>query len=143
MQKNLGHYVGEVEDIDVDSLKFKLLDQRHREAITLGRIQIKLSNELKQVNERLSEIRSQLMVIQKIDPQNWMWIWEKKRTSVKWKDEFVKALGQRKADAITKKYKTKKHPQLGIKYVDPIPDSIIQIKENPPKFKTIKHKLKS
>lgn len=138
--KNLGHYVGEVEDIDVNSIQFRLLQPLHREAIKLSIARNVLTNELKEIDERINQIRDELMPF--VDEFDWLWIWTKKRTSVKWKEEFVKALGQPKADAIVKQYKTKSYPQLGIKYVDPIPDSIEQVKSNPPKFPIVKHKLK-
>lgn len=138
--KNLGHYQGEIEDIEIDSLQFKLLDGVHQEAIKLTRKKEQLKEQIKEIDERMTEIRSGLF--QFANQLDWLWIWQKKSTRVKWKEEFVKALGQPKAEAITKQYKTKEYPQLGIKFVDPIPDSIKQVKANPGKFPIVKHKLK-
>ena len=138
--KNLGHYEGEVEDIDIDSLKFKMLSPLHQEVIKLSREKESLSNQIKAIDERITSIRDQLLPQAKI--LNWLWIWYKKSTRVKWKEEFVKALGQPKANEVTKQYATTEYPQLGIKYVDPLPESIVQVKDNPSKFPIIKHKLK-
>lgn len=139
--KNLGHYQGEVEDIDINSNQFKFLPPLHKEVIKLSREKESLSSRIKDIDNRISEIRNELLA--HVDECDWLWIWDLKRTRVKWKEEFVKALGQPKADAITKRYKTKTYPQLGIRFVDPIPDSIKQIKSNPGKFPIVKHKLKS
>ena len=140
-KKNMGHYEGEVEDIDTNSLIFQSLLPIHREIIQLTRAKVLLSNEIKDIDDRISEIRSTLKPL--INEYDWLWEWEMKRTNVKWKEEFVKALGQPKAEQVIKKYKTNTYPQLGIKYVDPIPDSIKQIKPNPPKLPLVKHRLKA
>ena len=141
--KKLGHYEGEVEDINIESKKFQSLNPVHQRAIKLARKRDELKAQLEEVDNELKITRDALLEhINSGNQVDWAWIWNKTKTNVKWKEEFVKALGQPKADALTKEYKTKSYPQVGIQYIDPIPDSIVQIKDNPPKFPIVRHKLK-
>jgi len=140
-KKNLGHYEGEVEEPTKEAIKS--MHPIHKELYALSLSKKLLESKLASINAEIDQYKS---VIQKnIDSGkkfSWVWIWNMKRTSVKWKEEFVKALGQPKAEAITKTYKTKEYPQLGIRFIDPIPESIVQTKENPSKFPKVKHALK-
>lgn len=140
--KSMGHYQGEVEEINIDSNEFKQLHEVHQSAIQLSKEKEVLKQRIDEIDLELSNIRDALKLHMDENEVDWAWIWNKKSTRVKWKEEFVKALGQKKANEITKNYKTKVHPQVGIRFIDPIPDSIVQIKSNPPKFPVVKHKLK-
>jgi hypothetical protein len=139
--KNLGHYQGVVEDINPNSLQFKLLDQRHKNLIRLSIEKQNLTARLKEIDKEIDEIKTEIKPEIKSGLIHWAWIWMKKATRVKWKEEFVIACGQPKANEVLKKYKAIEYPQISIQYIDPIPESIVQIKENPNKFPTVKYKL--
>lgn len=139
--KNLGHYEGTVEDIDTNSLKFKLLDERHKQIIYLAIEREQLKQRLKAIEESIDTIREEIKPEAKSGNIAWAWIWNKKSGRVKWKQEFINALGRNKAIEVSESYQTKTYPQVGIQYVDPIPDSIVQIKDNPRKFPITKHAL--
>jgi sporulation protein YlmC with PRC-barrel domain len=140
--KNLGHYVGEVEDIDLDSKEFNQLELVHQTAIKIEHERKLLKERMEYLDNEMSKIREALKEHLKSNEVDWAWLWDKKRTNVKWKAEFVKACGTKKAEEIVNQYKSKTYPQVGIKYIDPIPDSITQIKANPRNIPIVKHKLK-
>lgn len=140
--KNLGHYEGIVEDINIKSLRFKTLNPHHQELILLNRESLTLSDRIAEIKDRIAEIKSTIETEVNAGVIPWAWIWFKKSTRVKWKEEFVKACGQPRANAVVQSYKGKQYPQIGIQYVDPIPNTIKQIKPNPDKFPLIKHRLK-
>jgi t-SNARE complex subunit (syntaxin) len=141
-KKNMGHYEGIVEDIDTSSEKFKQLDKRHQWLILLEQERLELKGKLDLCNEHIKEIKDNLKEEAFNNQLDWTWVYNRKRTNVRWKEEFIRHLGSGKAEEVANQYKTKEYPTIGIQYIDAIPDSIKQIKANPPKF-VRKHKLKS
>lgn len=139
--KNLGHYEGVVEDLK--PTEFNKLHILHRSLINLNKEKEILTNKLKEIDEKIKEIKEKIKPDVEKGKIKWAWVWYLNQTRVKWKEEFVKFLGIKKAQEVTETYQKKTYPQIGIQYVDPILDTIVQIKENPPKFKTNKIKLKS
>ena len=128
--KNLGHYIGEVEDIEMGSLKYKCLDSRHQELIFLSKEREKINQRLTEIEEQISSIKESIKDDIKSGSIKWGWIWMKKQTRVKWKEEFIKFLGTKKANEVKSKYEQKEYEQIGIQYVDSLPENIIQIKSN-------------
>lgn len=140
--KNLGHYEGMVEEIDPFSKKFEQLDQRHKTLIRLDWEKIELKAKLKEIEAKIAIIKEDIKPEAFNDQLDWTWIYNRKRTNVKWKEEFIKHCGSGKAQEIATQYKQKEYPTIGIKYIDPTPESIKQVKKNPPKFSR-KLKLKN
>jgi hypothetical protein len=130
--KNLGHYEGFCEE--PNSLKDKLLlkkNKLHNEAYQLAKTINELESQLKPLKERMNEIRSLVLNDLKEGKSiDWAWLWQK-NARIAWKEEFIRANGIDKANAITKANTKNKVDQVGIKYVDPLPDSIILVKPNP------------
>lgn len=76
---------------------------------------------LAELEELFNDYKAQLDMN---DLPDWAWIWMKKHSRVSWKQEFIKRLGKTVANKISAEAKQKKHPQIGIKYIDPNPDKI-------------------
>ena len=139
--KNMGHYEGIVEDPTNEEIE--QMDIIHKTLYHNYKRKERLEQELENVNKIIDKIKNDIKEkIEKGKKFNWTWIYYITKGRVSWKEEFVKALGTKKAEEISEQAKKKKHPQIGIKFIDPIPDTIKQIKENKSNIPTIKHKLK-
>ena len=139
--KNLGHYEGIIEDINTKSSKFRILNIKHQQLILLSIDKKKLSSRIEEIDLEISTIKESIKSGINKGIIKWAWIWIKKSSRVKWKQEFINALGRKKAKEVALDYETKEYPQIGIQYIDPEVTSIIQIKNNPRKFPITKHKL--
>jgi hypothetical protein len=76
---------------------------------------------LELIQNEFDEFKEQLNID---DLPEWCWIWMKKKSRISWKKEFVNRLGQTKANEISAAAKQQKHPQIGIRFIDPKPDDI-------------------
>jgi len=83
-------------------------------------IQIK-KEELELLQEEFKDIKDTL---NQNKLPNWAWIWYKKQSRVSWKQVVIDRLGQTCADKILADQKQKRHPQIGIQFIDPNPDQI-------------------
>lgn len=140
--KSLGHYEGEVEVFDPKRHK---VSGEHLKLIRLNEKILKLKTQLTKAEKEFEALKYEA---QHLDPEDKLpdWMWEhktKKRGSVKWKQEFVDALGIEAAEKVADKHKKKGYNiYYGIRFIDVIPDSVKQIKENQPRFKKSKPKIK-
>jgi hypothetical protein len=129
-----------VEDIDVNSPKFKKLSIEHQQLIVLSRKREELKQELKKTENKIIKLKEELKPLAESKEVNWVWIWFKKMTSIKWKEEFISFAGEDEAKKVAEKYEQKSYPQVGVQYVDPIET---RISTDPPiKSKLSKLKLK-
>lgn len=140
--KKLGHYEGEVEELSKD--QYLKLDDAHKLYIDFYLEKRRYQERIDKLNETLEAIKNNLIVEYEIHKSlpDWAWIWEIKKSNVKWKEEFIKVLGAKKAEEITKQYQQKTYPQIGIRFIDPIPETIHQVKKNPKQFPVYKIPLK-
>ena len=139
--KQIGHYEGIVEDPTEEDLK--QMNPVHKMLYDNCKRKEILEQELKEINEKIETTKEQIKesIIKEKQKFDWAWIHDMYKGRVSWKEEFVKALGTKKAEEISNAQKKNKYPQLYIKFIDPIPDTIKQIKENKSNIPTIKHNL--
>ena len=135
--EGVGRIEGIVEDIDVNSPKFKALSIEHQTLIVLSRKREELKQELKRTEKQITKLKEKLKPLAESKAVSWVWIWYKKMTSIKWKEEFIAFNGTEAAERVAQKYEQKSYPQVGVQYVDPIET---RISKDPPKLK-LKSKL--
>jgi sugar-specific transcriptional regulator TrmB len=135
----VGRIEGVIEDIDVNGPKFKQLSIEHQTLIVLNRKREQLKQELKRTENQISKLKEKLKPLAESKAVNWVWIWYKKMTSIKWKEEFIAFNGTEAAERVAQKYEQKSYPQVGVQYVDPIETRIV---EDTPTLKSRLSKLK-
>ena len=140
--KSLGHYEGEVEIYDPNRHK---VTGEHLKLIRLNEKIIKLETQLAKAKE---EFKARKYEAQHLDPEDklpdWMWEYKiRKRGKVSWKQQFIDACGEEKAKRIAEAHKKEGfNTYFGIRFIDVIPDSVKQVKENQPRFKKSKPTFK-
>lgn len=123
--KNLGHYEGIVEELPKDKTN---LDKIHMQLIYWNSIKEKATKDLDEANNKINQIKEEIKPDIEKGLIKWAWIWIKKRTNIKWKEEFERYLGKQKIHEVMSQYEATEYPQIGIQYIDPVPESI-QLKE--------------
>ena len=87
-----------------------------------------LSKKIAVAKEELAEMEDQFKDLKdELDPNNlpsWAWSWIKRQGRVAWKQIVIDRLGQTYANQISAKQKQKEYPQIGIQFIDPVPDKI-------------------
>jgi hypothetical protein len=136
LKKNLGHYTGEVDIVK------KFNDPIHQSLYILYQTKNSIQKNLDATNQKIKELEKQIKPDIESGKIDWAWIWMMKRTNVKWKDEFIKHCGTKKAEEVQSEYKTMEYPQIGIRGIHPNPETIEQIKPNKPTIPIKRLKLK-
>ena len=104
-----------------DQTQLTKMDKKHFRMYALSqKIQSK-KEELAELEEQFTDLKSEL---NQNKLPNWAWIWMKKNSRVSWKQVVINKLGQTFANKISAEAKTKEHPQVGIRFIDPNPDKI-------------------
>jgi hypothetical protein len=116
-------YSGPIDEIS--KLDYLNMNSHHRQLYNLY-LQIEQKKaELETLEKSWFKRSAQLMKLLKEDPEHpahdWAWIESNERNWPKWKEEFVRECGQKKANEISAKYKKKKLPYLRIKFIHPRP----------------------
>lgn len=87
-----------------------------------------LSKKIAVAKEELAELEDQFKDLKdSLNPNNlpnWAWNWIKKQGRVAWKQIVIDRLGQTYVNKISAKQKQKEYPQIGIQFIDPVPDKI-------------------
>jgi hypothetical protein len=140
--KRFGHYQGDVEDLTTE--EYRKLNPIHKQLYNDYQEKLHLEELLEAINDRIKLAKDSLLEgIQKKELNfDWAWVYEVSAGKPKWKEEFIRTNSTAAAEEVAKRYKGKKIPKVGIKYIDPIPESIVQIKEHPKKIPIRKHNLK-
>jgi hypothetical protein len=112
--------------IEEPTKKDKLrMDEVHLTIYELNQEKVSLSQSLKEVEKKLEKYYNRINeMLQSDDPPNWAWSWIFKKSSIKWKDEFIKRLGKAEANKILSATKQKEFPKIGVRFIDPNPDQL-------------------
>jgi len=109
------------------------MDELHLTLYELNQEKESLSESLKKVNEKIEHYMEKVdQLLSSNNPPVWAWRWTFKKSNIKWKDQFIKRLGQAEANKILSVAKQKEYPKIGIQFIDPNPENI---PKNPIKVK--------
>jgi hypothetical protein len=104
--------------------KFEM-NSLHFAIYELNQEKVSLSKSLDEVNKKIDSYMKELdQLITSDSPPTWAWRWIFKKSNIKWKNEFIKRLGQPEANKILSVAKQKEYPKIGIQFIDPNPEDI-------------------
>ena len=84
-----------------------------------------LSKSLDKVDAQIKKYMKTIDGLLDSDPSiNWAWRWTFKKSSIKWKEEFINRLGQAEANKVSSVAKQKEYPKIGVQFIDPNPENI-------------------